>query len=133
MAEKSRRRRVYISAGIGICAAMLFWWFFIRDGAPTFSPWITWSTTGTPNAITFYVTRNGAPVPGFKLDTKSNSGTSGEEITDLTGRATFRPAESEVVSIFLEGREILLRPLPFGETFCLPKCNPHGLTFYISL
>jgi IS5 family transposase len=100
---------------VGTIFLLVFWWLYLRSGVPTFPPWVTWSTGGEPHTIVFHVTRDGRPVSGVTLDTESTSGTTGEELTDESGSAVFRPGEGEVVYIYIDRRQISLRPVPPGE------------------
>ena len=133
--SRKRWRRRFATAGT-LLFLLVFWWLYLRSGVPTSpwiaSPWITWSTGGEPFTIIFHVTSEGRPVPGVALDTESTSGTTGEELTDESGTAVFRPGEGEVVCIYIDHRKILLRPVPPGEWFFLPSCHK-GLTFHVVL
>jgi hypothetical protein len=128
--RKTWRRRIVVT---GVFFFLLFvWWFYLRSGVPTFPPWVTWSTGGEPHTIIFHVTRGGRPVSGVALDTESTSGITGEELTDESGSAVLRPGEGKVVSIYIDHRQILLRPVPPGGWFFLPSCH-RGLTFHVAL
>ena len=96
------------------------------------SPSITWSSGGVPRTVTFSVTRDGAPVSGVEVDSESTSGTTGEVYTDSSGLAVVHPGEDEVVSIYIDGRRIALRPIAPGEWFFLPSCR-NGLTIHVAL
>ncbi|MDP1592120.1 MAG: Ig-like domain-containing protein [Prosthecobacter sp.] len=64
------------------------------------------------------------PVPGIKVLSSSHSGTGPAAFTDATGRAIIDPAESEVTSLWVDGRgfdfenrfiNLALRQLPLCE------------------
>ena len=55
-------------------------------------------------------------------------------ITDSTGSATFGVNQSyqEVCVLYLDGRRVVLRPVPLGHFFC-PCADYAGITFDVRL
>jgi hypothetical protein len=90
--------------------------------------------TGTPGELTFVVRDSrGAPKPGVTVMSESFSGTTQEFATGATGVATISPGESEVLAVYIDGREFRFRPRNSFFEYFAPDCSCRGLTFRVSI
>ena len=125
------RKRLYFLALVAVFAIWLIKPSSYSAGGIRFS--IHYS--GTPGDLTFVVRdSHDAPKPGVTVMSESQSGTTEEFTTDATGVATISPGESEVLAVYIDGREFRFRPRSsiFGQVFA-PDCSYRGLTFRVSI
>ncbi len=131
-ARSSRRwfqRPIVWVVGVLIASAV---WFIIPSSSSAGGIRFTVHHTGSPGVLTFVVRDSrGQPLPGVTVMSESSSGTTPEFTTDTSGIATIVPGESEVLAVFIQGREFRFRPRGFLEHFA-PDCSG-GLTFHVSI
>lgn len=125
-----RRKRGW---GLVLLAALVGWWLMpLTFSAGNVHVWVHGG--GTPGQVAFVVRdAKGGPRPGVRVMSESSSGTTAEVATDTLGRAAITPGESEVLAVYVNGREVRFYPRCSWREFFAPSCSGDGLRLEVFL
>lgn len=131
--RKPRLLRWIVLIGVLLFAISVLW-FCVRTTYFGSDIFMSFSLDAKPGTVAFVVhDQHGTPLAGIPVDSQSHSGNAGEVVTDGSGHAAIIPAESEVLTVFVDRRMFRLRPGHLIETFFAPTCFPSGLTFDVTI
>ncbi len=124
----SPRKRLFRRIGIGALVLLFIWWVpmrrvYFEDGMR-----VSLKGIGVDGAVTFVVKgSSGAPVSGVDVIVETTSGIDGSGITDEHGMVVYPVAETEIVSVWIDGTDCEFWRIPVIDELFLPDCAS-GLT-----